>query len=216
MFTVQDAGKAPAVAHMERDRALLSCPEPLLLFYEWQRPTITYGHFIDPEQYLDLRVVAELGFDMARRPTGGGILFHTADVVFTVCIPTGHCRYSDTVLENYRWINEAVESAVGAGSTLIRQALPRHEYSSFCMASPTIYDIVIDGKKVGGSAERKTARGYIHQASLFLSEPCWDSIERMLVDKEAVEKMRQSSSWISMDRDRLKQALAESMRQRLE
>jgi len=213
MLAVRDAGKASATVHMERDRALLAHPEPLLLFYEWQQPTITYGHFIDPQQYLDLSEVAALGFDMAKRPTGGGILFHIGDLVFTVCIPKGHFRYSDTVLENYRWINEAVEHAVGGGATLIRQAPPRHAHSSFCMASPTIYDIVVDGKKVGGSAERKTAQGYIHQASLFLSEPCWNSIERMLVDKQAVEKMRQSSSWISMERDTLKELLAVSMRQ---
>jgi lipoate-protein ligase A len=198
---ITDRGVAEALRHMEWDKALLDqfatgADEAALCFYEWQHLSITHGYFIDPSKYIDVQAAKKHGIDIARRPTGGGLLFHMNDFVFTVAIPSAHPRFYSQVLENYRWINEAVAHGLGSADMLEPATVPQNTYASFCMASPTVYDLVVEGKKIGGSAQRKTKYGYIHQASLFLRQPPWHIIEEVVFDKEAVRAMRNSSSFL--------------------
>ena len=154
------------------------------------------------------------GIDIAKRPTGGGILFHLNDFVFTVAIPATHKQYHPQVLENYRWINEAVARALSLADRieLARASAPQSVYSSFCMATPTIYDIIFDGKKIGGSAQRKTKNGYIHQASLFFRSPPWHIIEDILLDKEAARAMRKNSSFLDcISKNQMREALIQEL-----
>ncbi len=218
----EDAGAGSAQYHMQRDRALLeglgdAALDARLIWYEWLRPSITYGHFIHPERLLYLEKTAAHGIDIARRPTGGGLLFHMDDCVFTLVIPKNHPRYTDNVRENYRWINEAVARACGTSEELLleRAIETSKVYDSYCMATPTIYDIMLDGKKVGGSAQRKTKNGYIHQASLFIGEPNWDIIDEVMIDKEAVQMMRKKSGWIEhLSKAELRRAIARELENR--
>ena len=39
------------------------------------------------------------------------------------------------------------------------------------MAKPTPFDLVIEGKKVGGAAQRRTRKGLLHQGSLSVCPP---------------------------------------------
>src|SRR5262245_36033968 len=96
-WKVIDAGIGTAQQHMDRDYELLqeidSINQPILHFYEWDGPSITYGYFIDPYKYLDLDGMEEMNFKWARRPTGGGIVLHLTDLAFSILIPTSHPSY---------------------------------------------------------------------------------------------------------------------------
>lgn len=211
---VVDGGIREAQYHMTRDEKFLKYlssenSNAVFCFYEWRRPSITYGYFIDPAKHLDMEAVVTAGIDHARRPTGGGILFHGDDFAFTIVIPRSHKRYSDTILENYRWINEACAATLQTLSVeLFCVPSYKHEFTSFCMATPTKYDLLMNGKKVGGSAQRKTKFGYIHQASIFLSPINWELFEGLLLDKEAMQFMQQESSYLTgISRKELLQSL---------
>ena len=212
-LTIIDRGVAEALCHMESDKRLLDqfalgIGQAALCFYQWQRLSITHGYFIDPAKYIDLQAAMKHGIDIARRPTGGGLLFHMNDFVFTIAIPANHSRFYSQVLENYRWINESVGHGIGSADVLGPSFVQEKAHSSFCMASPTIYDLVLDGRKIGGSAQRKTKYGYIHQASLFLRQPPWDIIEEVVLDKEAVLAMRQKSSFLeAFSKEKLQEIL---------
>jgi lipoate-protein ligase A len=49
------------------------------------------------------------------------------------------------------------------------------------MAKPTKYDILIEGKKIIGAAQRKTKQGFLHQGTISLMMPCKELLENLLL-----------------------------------
>lgn len=188
---VVDSGVQSASVHMHIDDVLLSegVTHPILRFYDWLGDVVTYGYFINPADWL--KSVPE---NSGRRPTGGGLIFHEGDFSFTLALPVSHPLTQKPVLERYQIINSQVLAAVQKcipGCDICLQ-IAKHEeiqegiIDQLCMANPTVYDLLLAGKKVGGSAQRKNKRAFIHQCSLFLATPNWDRIAHELVDPEHV------------------------------
>ena len=176
-----DSGIRSAEENMELDRALLAdlheSDDLFLHLYDWERPSATYGHFIDPKLYLQ-----EGKIDLAKRPTGGGIVFHVSDLAFSVLVPKKHPAYSENTMENYAFINNKVIEAIGGGQLLPVEPTPLDEVARhFCMAKPTRYDVMLNGKKVGGAAQRRTKDGYLHQGTIFLQKPSLDFLQSVLL-----------------------------------
>jgi lipoate---protein ligase len=204
---VVDSGVGPAKSHMEGDRLLLEqlslLDRPLLHYYRWETTAITYGHFINPWNLL--KEEQAQAFDIVRRPTGGGLIFHYNDFSFSVALPHDHPKLSNHTLENYHLLNSCVISCLKQllGTTSFSLELlkcvenSRSLRTHFCMASPTQYDIMLDGCKVGGAAQRKTKWGLLHQSSIFLLPPNWDEIESTLKDPHIVQDMKMRSTSLS-------------------
>lgn len=176
---------------------------PLLHLYEWESPCLTYGYFIDPSSYLCGDALEHLGLQKARRPTGGGIIFHLSDFAFSVLIPAHHPRFSMNTVDNYAFINHKVaEMVIHFATESVKldfldqdQTLfdSEKECQAFCMANPTHYDLMIGNKKVGGSAQRRTKQGLLHQASLSLLFPPVDVLSQVLKNREIVTIMKDRS-----------------------
>ena len=169
---------APAAEIMRCDAQFLETIDergtPLLHHYQWEFDSATYGYFVDPFQFLDKAAVTAKGVALARRPTGGGIMFHMTDLAFSLLVPAGHPVYSRDTMANYACVNKMVIVALRkflggdrqlqllSGEPLPLDTACRY----FCMAKPTRYDVLIDGAKVGGAAQRRTRYGFLHQGSL--------------------------------------------------
>ena len=203
---VIDSGVMSASASMAQDvqeiEHLAERKKPLLRFYEWQAPSITYGYFIDEKKYLKKEVFSSqhpFSKNSARRPTGGGLIFHFFDFSFTFSLPSHHVAFSENVSQNYKLVNEASFAAVSQVIDLskdlyLEQDLATSPYEKFCMASPTRYDLMLGTKKIGGSAQRKTKHGFLHQGTIFLKLPPWSVIEQALIDgPEIVAVMKEKS-----------------------
>lgn len=188
---------------MDKDAELLrkvsSSSGPLLHLYEWEGNCLTYGYFTDPLQLLHADALATYDLAMARRPTGGGILFHLTDLAFSVVIPAHDPHYSLNTLDNYAFVNRRVANALMnlSGRRLLPELLQNCTAggcSSFCMAKPTQYDLIIDGKKIGGAAQRRTKQGFLHQGSISLALPPITLLADVLKGgKDVVAAMRASS-----------------------
>lgn len=167
--------------------SLTPSSNPLLRFYRWKKPAATYGYFFDPSIYFDLEAVLRVGLDLGRRPTGGGALFHTDDLAFSIVVPASHPFYDLNPLHSYQRINLQVVHAIQhlkRGNASLMHGKQKPPKATFCMAQPTIYDIIIEGKKVGGAAERKTKGGLLHQGTLFLRSPDPSFVKAVLSDGE--------------------------------
>ncbi len=199
-----DTGIRNASANMALDAALLADlkdeEDAILHLYDWEGDAATYGHFIDPEKFLNMESVSRSSLDLARRPTGGGIIFHNCDLAFSVLIPSTHPNFSINPLENYAFVNTRVIWAIGQMIDLSAELLPEEAQpldsncKSFCMAKPTKYDVMIQGKKVGGAAQRKTRDGFLHQGSIqigLLSESFLRSV--LAPQTQVFEGMRANS-----------------------
>jgi lipoate---protein ligase len=198
MLRVLDTGVSAAEENMKFDAQLLDrldpAGQPILHLYRWDSPSATYGHFIQAGKHLDLEKAALRRVKLARRPTGGGIVFHIWDLAFSFLMPAHHPAFSLNTLDNYQFVNGAVLGAVSElfelkeSASLIPESFPSLSGNcrNFCMAKPTQYDVVYKGMKVAGAAQRKTKQGYLHQGTISLAAPHLPLLREVLRSEEAI------------------------------
>lgn len=206
-----DTDIATAAKNMAIDADLLQSlnehSQPILHFYDWQNPCATYGYFSLPEILLNQNGVCKYNLELAKRPTGGGIIFHQFDFAFSFLLPTTHPCFSQNTLENYRYVNQIIAKTIQRFlcEELPLELLPCETHCSpiekahqkslknFCMAKPTVYDIVREGCKLAGGAQRRTKQGYLHQASIALVLPPDHFLAEILPDAAVAAAMKQCS-----------------------
>lgn len=208
---------ASAVSNMEYDaellKALTPSSAPILHLYDWLKPSLTYGFFAHPEKLLNLEAVEKHGFDLAKRPTGGGVVFHVWDLAFSVLIPAETSLYSQNTLDNYEFINQIVFSVVQdfVGKTALMSLTPHDatikspDQAFFCMARPTKYDLVVGKKKIAGAAQRKMRQGFLHQGTIALQFPDLNLLDEILPSANVREAMRQTTFPLLRENDSLEE-----------
>lgn len=219
-WEILDTGIASAETNMRIDAALLeglaSKPRPVLHFYEWQRKSVTFGYFLKPEEFLCLEEVEKLSLELAKRPTGGGIVFHLWDMAFSVLVPSNAPFFSENTLENYAFVNKVVLSSVKeflqVNWTLIPEDSPAFDLSCerFCMARPTKYDLTHEGRKVAGAAQRKRKQGYLHQGTIALTLPDNQILERVLKPGSRVFEAMQAHTFPLLGIDATEQEIKDA------
>ena len=176
---------------MEIDAYLLetlgSKQDPILHFYEWEGDCATYGCLTDPNDYLDEEGVRSMGLKLARRSTGGGIVFHSWDFAFSVLVPAKCSFFSLNTLDNYAFVNDVVRLSVQKFLNEASLELTPFDFGSkdtscerFCMAKPTKYDVVLEGRKIAGAAQRKCKQGFLHQGMIALQVPPEEYLDTVL------------------------------------
>lgn len=204
VWKIIDTGVGTAEENMRYDARILEeadlHPSPILHLYEWEGKCATHGYFVEPQELLDLDAARALGISLARRPTGGGIVFHLWDMAFSVLVPASSPEFSQNTLENYAFVNQAVLGAVKeflCGSpplSLIPEDLVEWDGKCrhFCMAKPTKYDVMWEGRKIAGAAQRKTRKGFLHQGTIALSMPCLETLGATLLPGSQVASAMQA------------------------
>jgi lipoate---protein ligase len=206
MWKVFDTGVKTAEENMRLDTELLENLSPqgeaVLHLYDWKGPSATYGYFIKTKDFLNLEVAKSKGLSLAKRPTGGGIVFHLSDLAFSVLLPAGHEGFSENTLDNYHYVNERVILAVkGVMQEASLELLPEDpkpldkSSSNFCMAKPTIFDVMIEGKKVAGAAQRKRKQGFLHQGSISIALPDTTFLNEILLPGTKVLEAMKANSY---------------------
>jgi len=169
--------------------------EPMLHFYEWKNDSLTYGYFIDIEKYIDLQKAKDKNLSIAKRPTGGGIVFHLWDLAFSFLMPSSNKNFFKSSFDNYKFVNSvtlnAVKDFLSEGFLFKKEfaAEKKMSYSNFCMAKPTKYDLIYKDKKIAGASQRKKKNGYLHQASICLTSPDFLYLKEILIEKDIAKKI---------------------------
>jgi lipoate-protein ligase A len=169
--------------NMAVDEALLRlAPVPTLRFYGWNPPALSLGRF--QEAPADAREWAAEGLRVVRRMTGGGAIVHWHELTYAVTLPLDHelLRGAGT-RESYARLHEPIREAlarlgVESGPRPkddARDAKPdRGSRESFlCFHRTTTLDIVAAGRKLVGSAQRRTAGRLLQHGSIVLAENPW-------------------------------------------
>lgn len=160
------------------DQALLHSDDgrPVLRLYAWRPAALSLGRFQPLEPFLE-RARSE-GVAIVRRPTGGGAIHHDDELTFSLVARPGSDGYPDGIEEAY----EVVHAAVSAGlATLGARLVPRGggaprsvhpRAATLCFEDTTVHDLVDgSGRKVVGSAQRRTGGRVLHHGSIPLSVP---------------------------------------------
>jgi len=143
---------------------------PLLRFYDWKTPTISFGYF----ESLSLAKSCFSGADLnyIRRLTGGGIVDHRADLTYTLIIPSNHSWASLRGSENYRIIHQIVADAMestGVSCKLIECTHSHLADNKVCFINPVQHDIInLAGEKLAGAGQKRSRQGLLHQGSVIV------------------------------------------------
>ena len=147
---------------------------PILRVYGWDRPAFSIGYF---QAYK----VREAGVAVVRRPTGGGSVDHRLDETYSVVLPRAHDWCRKCACDRYRAVHDVVRNVFLQRSlkTEFAPAAPAGAARSDadCYLEPTAYDLVMDGQKVGGAAQRLTRVGLLHQGSVLKMGKPWGAGE---------------------------------------
>jgi lipoate-protein ligase A len=149
--------------------------------------------------------------DLARRPTGGGVVFHLWDLAFSVLVPAKSELFSTNTLDNYNLVNRVIKDVVKefiqGEIKLTHDDAPFQDQTCthFCMARPTKYDVMLQGKKIAGAAQRKTKDGFLHQGTIALLRPDEELLGAVLPSKAVREAMMQMTFPLLSDRKDLRE-----------
>ena len=170
-----DENPHPAAMNMAIDEALLeSASIPTIRFYRWHSPALSFGYF---GRFSDVAIYAAER-DLVRRWTGGGTVLHGDDLTYSVMIPASDPAFGESSIWIYEKIHRALANAlngVGERAVLARSARcadPQNlsgqlgVATSNCFTNPVRADVMMDGRKIAGAAQRRTRRGLLQQGSI--------------------------------------------------
>ncbi len=155
-----------AVDHALLERAA-GADESVFRIYTWERPTLSLG--MHERARLQPEVAAAAGVDVVWRPTGGRALLHHREVTYSVTAPTRGASLS----ESYRAINAILLDALArlgvAASEAERAGRPLRPDGAACFAEPNVGELVVQGRKLVGSAQRRDAHALLQHGSILLA-----------------------------------------------
>jgi len=159
-------------ALMARDEARLAAgPAPSLLWYAWERPTITIGRLQDPARALDLARCAADGVPVVPRPTGGRAVFHVDEWTYGAVVPLDHPVLGGRLADSCRALVARIEEALTRAYGIVLDASPapaERGPAGACFARSYGYEAVVGGRKLMGSAQRRSGSRLLQQGSLLV------------------------------------------------
>lgn len=171
-----DVAPHSAVMNMAIDEAMLEAMVgPTIRFYHWGSPALSFGYF---GKFSDVAVYAAER-DLVRRWTGGGIVFHGEDLTYSIVIPASDPGFDESSLMIYEKVHRALCEAlvkagqragvagdVGPGGFAVATRAAASASGCNCFANPVHADVMMDGRKIAGAAQRRTRRGMLQQGSI--------------------------------------------------
>lgn len=150
---------------MALDEVLLTrVLRPTLRIYRWSAPWITFGYF--QEEASVIRRWPHL--PRVRRWTGGGMVAHGDDLTFSLILPKGEPAARIPATQFYHQLHALIAAAfatfLGNGLSLVGREEERP--GEACFSSPSRDDLIFDGKKVLGGAQRRSGGALLYQGSL--------------------------------------------------
>ncbi|WP_332646711.1 lipoate--protein ligase family protein [Lysinibacillus sp. 54212] len=197
-----NSGPCSPSFNMALDEALLNWHSenlipPVIRFYEWNPATLSIGYFQQANKEIDLEEVKKQGLGFVRRPTGGRAVLHDKELTYSIIVEETYPNMPPTVTEAYRVLSEGLlfgfrnlglNAYFSVPDTKEKQEDLKKPKSAVCFDAPSWYELVVEGKKVAGSAQTRQ-KGVILQHGAILLDL---DIEQLLsVFKFSSESMKE-------------------------
>lgn len=178
-----NSGPCTPSFNMAMDEALLDLHSrgeigPVLRFYEWSPPTLSIGYFQRIEKDIDMEKVKELGLGFVRRPTGGRGVLHEHELTYSVIVSEDYPGMPETVTEAYRVISGGLLEGFRNLGLQAEFSIPnskadadqlKNPKSGVCFDAPSWYELVVEGKKVAGSAQTRQKGVILQHGAILMS-----------------------------------------------
>lgn len=134
---------------------------PVLRFYSWKTLAVSIGVSQEPMETLDLPSLRKGNIVFVRRMTGGEGIYHDAEITYSLVCSKTDLSLPASVRKSFRVITEFILDAYREFGLKPCYAGDTGEYShgeaaSFCYSTKEHFDVMVDGKKLGGNAQKRT------------------------------------------------------------
>lgn len=147
---------------------------PTLRLYRWSPPALTIGYSQDRERDVDRAACRARGIAVIRRVTGGRAVLHDAEVTYSVSAPAGLPGFGAGLDGAYRRVAAGLVAGLGLlglaadASAHGSRTPPRRPRQASCFSSIARREIVVRGRKLIGSAQRREAGAFLQHGSILL------------------------------------------------
>lgn len=162
---------APPWFNMGLDEALLTERDsrPTLRLYSWSPMALSLGYF---QKFAEVPAATEHPV-VVRRITGGGAIHHDREVTFSIAAPASHPIYRGPIAGSYERVHAVIQEALrqfGVDASLRQDSAVEsdRESTGMCFHASTSMDLVWNGRKGVGSAQRRKNGHVLHHGSVKL------------------------------------------------
>jgi lipoyl(octanoyl) transferase len=144
-----------------------------LRFYGWREPTVSLGYLQRSDGTVDRAACRRLGVEIVRRVTGGRAVLHARELTYSAVVSTDGPWGGLGVEESFSRMGQClvaglrrlgVMATLGGGKT-DRSVSPRMDV---CFQLPRMPAILVAGRKLIGSAQRRWGKVLLQHGSLLL------------------------------------------------
>lgn len=162
-----DSAASSGSLNMAVDEALLLAydpehSEPILRTYGWKPPTLSLGRFQKSDEVLDLERCFQHFVPVVRRISGGGVIYHADELTYSIVCSSRQIPPADSIKDSFRILTGFLMEfyrMLGLNSCYAVDAASETDQlgyrTAFCFAGREAFDILIDGRKIGGNAQRR-------------------------------------------------------------
>lgn len=202
-----NSGACSASYNMALDEALLHWHSngeipPVIRFYEWNPATLSIGYFQKAYRDVDFEQLHKYQLGFVRRPTGGRAVLHEHELTYSIVVSERYPNMPKTVTEAYRvlsegllngFINLGLDAYFSVPQTEAEKMALQKPKSAVCFDAPSWYELVVEDRKIAGSAQTRQEGVILQHGSLLidLDQEKLLSIFKFK-DEEAREKMRKN------------------------
>lgn len=160
--------------NMAIDQALLEeadrSGEGFLRLYRWAPASLSFGRNEPAAARYDRDLIERRGIGVVRRPTGGRAVWHEHEVTYAVAAPNA---LFGSLRQSYCAIHERLARALrslGADVSLANRPTdqPTSRLTGPCFSSPVSGEVLVNGRKVVGSAQVRLGSAFLQHGSILL------------------------------------------------
>jgi lipoate-protein ligase A len=177
-----DSGPNIGAYNMAVDEELLTRAQagkavPVLRFYTWDPPAVSLGRFQDMKAAVNAEACKFHGFDIVRRITGGRAVLHHRELTYSIVSRADNPLFPSTVLGTYKVIATGLLAGLrdlGIPAEMVSRGgrhaalVEKKAKDPACFSSPSWYEIVVNGKKIIGSAQRRLKGAFLQHGSILI------------------------------------------------
>jgi lipoate-protein ligase A len=210
---IQD-GPCCGAENMAVDEAILravcsSAAPPTVRLYEWKVPTISIGYRQRAEPFE--------GWDgsMVRRITGGRAMLHHMELTYCVVCGPENRLFKSGIQGAYSAISRCIVKALGDLGVKASFSTGRRcpQRSEACFHSATRYEVLVDGRKLVGSAQRRFKGGFLQHGSILFDVD--ETLTRSLFGEQVLDRMNWVRACAHIDKEEFKRVLIKRLEEGL-
>ena len=167
--------------NMGVDESLLhyaeQCPERVtfLRFYSWALPTVSLGKHQSAQRAVDLTHCHRMKIPFVHRPSGGRAVYHDSELTYAIVSNDPGYFPTNSVTGTYHVIAAALREGLFQMGILAHLAPAAHHqrerylHSALktpCFASTSRCELLSNGRKLVGSAQRRLKRSFLQHGSI--------------------------------------------------